>query len=66
LVAAAAFREHGYKLLPVVSDKLNQSIVGVIRARKLIARIMQVVGPPAATAVAPKAEIKAAVSDLKL
>ncbi len=58
LVAAAAFREHGHKLLPVVSDKQNQSIVGVIRARKLIARIMQVVGPPAATAVAPKTAMK--------
>ncbi len=47
LVAAAAFREHGHKLLPVVHDKQTLSIAGVIRARKLIARIMQVVGPPA-------------------
>ena len=49
LVAAAAFREHGHELLPVVHDKEGRSIAGVIRARKLIARIMQVVGPPAAS-----------------
>lgn len=53
LVAAAAFREYGHKLLPVVDNKENRNLVGVIRARKLIARIMQVVGPPAA-AVASK------------
>jgi NADH:ubiquinone reductase (H+-translocating) len=47
LIAASAFREHGHKLLPVVYDKEGRSIAGVIRARKLIARIMQVVGPPA-------------------
>jgi NADH dehydrogenase len=47
LIAASAFREHGHKLLPVVHDKEGLSIAGVIRARKLIARIMQVVGPPA-------------------
>jgi NADH dehydrogenase len=47
LMAASAFREHGHKLLPVVHDKESRSIAGVIRARKLIARIMQVVGPPA-------------------
>jgi NADH dehydrogenase len=50
LTAAAAFREHGHKLLPVVHDRDTRSIAGVIRARKLIARIMQVVGPPAASA----------------
>jgi len=49
LIAASAFREHGHKLLPVVHDKGTRSIAGVIRARKLIARIMQVVGPPAST-----------------
>ncbi len=48
LIAAAAFREHGHKLLPVVHDRDSRSIAGVIRARKLITRIMQVVGPPAA------------------
>lgn len=47
LIAASAFREHGHKLLPVVHDKEGRSIAGVIHARKLIARIMQVVGPPA-------------------
>jgi len=47
LIAAAAFREHGHKLLPVVRDGESLGIVGVIRARKLIARVMQVVGPPA-------------------
>ncbi|HEY4248878.1 MAG TPA: FAD-dependent oxidoreductase [Lacunisphaera sp.] len=52
LVAAAAFREHGHKLLPVVHDRDRRTIAGVIRARKLITRIMQVVGPPAA----PKAD----------
>lgn len=49
LIAAAAFREHGHKLLPVVRDRDSRSIAGVIRARKLITRIMQVVGPPAAS-----------------
>jgi NADH dehydrogenase len=48
LVAAATFREHGHKWLPVVQDQAGRRIVGVIRARKLIARIMQVVGPPSA------------------
>jgi len=52
LIAAAAFREHGHKLLPVVHDRDRRSIAGVIRARKLITRIMQIVGPPAA----PKAD----------
>ena len=47
LVAAAAFREHGHKQIPVVQDPVSRRIVGVIRARRLIARVMQVVGPPA-------------------
>ena len=46
LVAASAFREHGYKYLPVVHDTESRRIAGYVRARKLIARIMQVVGPP--------------------
>jgi NADH dehydrogenase len=56
LVAASAFREHGHKLLPVVHDSETRNIAGVIRARKLIARIMQVVGPPAMPAVPPIAQ----------
>ncbi|MEO6993897.1 MAG: FAD-dependent oxidoreductase, partial [Lacunisphaera sp.] len=59
LIAAAAFREHGHKLLPVVHDRDRRGIAGVIRARKLISRIMQVVGPPAAP-VAPVAPTVAA------
>lgn len=46
LIAAAAFREHGHKLLPVVQDQSGRRIAGVVRARKLIARMMQLVGPP--------------------
>ena len=46
LVAAAAFREHGHKSLAVVADAASLRIIGYIRARKLIARIMQVVGTP--------------------
>ena len=46
LVAASAFREHGHKFLPVVQDKESCRIAGFITARKLIARVMQVVGPP--------------------
>lgn len=63
LIAASAFREHGHKLLPVVHDKETRRIAGVVRARKLIARIMQVVGPPAtppATAATNKALSEAA------
>jgi NADH dehydrogenase len=52
LTAASTFREHGHKWLPVVQDLASRRIAGVIRARKLIARIMQVVGPPSATAPA--------------
>jgi NADH dehydrogenase len=61
LIAASAFREHGHKLLPVVHDSTTRSIVGVIRARKLIARIMQVVGPPAAPP--PAASTNKAISE---
>ncbi len=53
LVAAAAFREHGYKTLPVVADKVSRRIVGVVRVRKLIARVLQVVPPPTGLTVPP-------------
>jgi len=55
LVAAAAFREYGFKWLPVVHDVASGRIAGLIRARKLIARIMQVVGPPTAASQPPLA-----------
>ena len=51
-LAASAFRESGHKQLPVLQDRDSRRIVGFIRARKLIARIMQLVGPPSTT-VAP-------------
>jgi len=53
LVAASAFREHGHKYLPVVHDRDSRRIAGYVRARKLIARIMQVVGPPNTQTVPP-------------
>jgi CBS domain-containing protein len=53
LVAASAFREHGHKFLPVVHDRESRRIAGFIRAQKLIARIMQVVGPPSTQTVPP-------------
>jgi CBS domain-containing protein len=53
LVAASAFREHGHKLLPVVHDRQSRRIAGYIRAQKLIARIMQVVGPPSTQTIPP-------------
>ncbi|MDB6164989.1 MAG: Pyridine nucleotide-disulfide oxidoreductase, FAD/NAD(P)-binding domain protein, partial [Lacunisphaera sp.] len=53
LIAAAAFREHGNKTLPVVADAVSRRIVGYIRARKLIARIMQVVGTPTTLTAPP-------------
>lgn len=40
LIAASAFREHGVKYLPVVADQATRRLVGVIRARKLMARVM--------------------------
>lgn len=46
VVAAASFREHGHKVLPVVADRTSRRLVGIIRARKLIARLLQVVPPP--------------------
>lgn len=56
LVAAAAFREHGYKSLPVVADAVSQRIVGVLRARRLIARILQTVPPPTGQTAPPTIE----------
>ena len=53
LVAASAFREHGHKFLPVVHDYEGRRIAGYIAARKLIGRIMQVVGPPNTVTVPP-------------
>lgn len=46
LIAASAFREHGFKTIPVVADKTSRRIVGVVRVRKLIARVLEVVPPP--------------------
>ena len=46
LIAASSFREHGFKTLPVVADKTSYRIVGVVRVRKLIARVLEVVPPP--------------------
>ncbi len=40
LVAAAGFREHGLKYLPVVADLASRRIVGFIRARQLMAGVM--------------------------
>lgn len=53
LVAASAFREHGFKTLPVVTDKTSARIVGVIRVRKLIARVLEVVPPPTGMTAPP-------------
>ena len=41
MIAAAAFREHGFKYLPIVSDPQSRRIVGFVRARKLMASVMQ-------------------------
>jgi CBS domain-containing protein len=46
LIAASAFRELNHKVLPVVADKESRRIVGVVRVRRLITRILQVVPPP--------------------
>jgi NADH dehydrogenase len=42
--AAAAFREFGYKSLPVVADRQSRRIVGTMRARKLMARVLTQTG----------------------
>lgn len=56
LVAAAALREYGHKWLPVVHDTKDNRIAGLLRARKLITRIMQDVGPPSDVNPPPPAE----------
>lgn len=53
LIAASAFREHGFKTLPVVQDKVGRRIVGVVRVRKLIAKVLEVVPPPTGLSVPP-------------
>lgn len=44
MMAAVAFREHGFKYLPIVADQQSRRIVGFMRARKLMARVMEEVG----------------------
>lgn len=46
LLAASAFREHGVKTLPVLADPATRRIAGLVRARKLIARLLQATPPP--------------------
>ncbi|MBI5426478.1 MAG: FAD-dependent oxidoreductase [Opitutae bacterium] len=46
LLAASAFREHGYKSMPVIADAASRRIVGLVRARKLIARLLQATPAP--------------------
>lgn len=53
LVAASAFREHGFKTIPVVADKTGRHIVGVVRVRRLIARVLEVVPPPTGLTAPP-------------
>lgn len=48
VVAAAAFRENGLKYLPVIADQQSRRIIGFIRARKLMASVMQQIGAPSA------------------
>jgi NADH:ubiquinone reductase (H+-translocating) len=48
VVAASAFRENGLKYLPVIADQRSRRIVGFIRARKLMASVMQRAGAPSA------------------
>jgi NADH dehydrogenase len=53
LIASSAFQEHGFKTLPVVADKSSRRIVGVVRVRKLIARVLEVVPPPTGLTAPP-------------
>ena len=53
LIAASAFREHGFKTLPVVADQRSREIVGVIRVRRLIARVLEIVPPPTGQTAPP-------------
>jgi NADH dehydrogenase len=43
LVAASAFREHSHKSLPVLADSATRRVVGLVRARRLIARLLHAV-----------------------
>lgn len=45
VVAASAFREHGYKILPVITDRERCHLIGHVRARKLIARLLETLPP---------------------
>ncbi len=45
VVAASAFREHGFKTLPVIADRESRRVVGTIRARRLIARLLDTLPP---------------------
>lgn len=40
LVAASIIREQGHKLLPILADSTSRRIVGLLRARKLLARLL--------------------------
>lgn len=53
LIAASAFQEHGFKTIPVVADKTGRRIVGVVRVRKLIAKVLEVVPPPTGLTAPP-------------
>ena len=53
MIAASAFREHGFKTIPVVADKESRRIIGVVRVRKLIARVLEVVPPPTGLTAPP-------------
>ncbi|MFI5335724.1 MAG: FAD-dependent oxidoreductase [Opitutales bacterium] len=52
-VAAAAFREHGIKYLPVITDQATCRLAGFVRARKLMARVLEQTGPAEAGAAPP-------------
>jgi NADH dehydrogenase len=43
LVAASAFREHNFKSLPVLADQDSRRVVGTIRARKLISKLLEAI-----------------------
>jgi NADH dehydrogenase len=53
LIAASAFREHGFKTIPVVADQTSRRLVGVVRVRKLIAKVLEVVPPPTGLTAPP-------------
>ena len=54
LIAASAFREHGFKTIPVVADQTSRRLVGVVRVRKLIAKVLEVVPPPTGMTAPPQ------------